>query len=38
MKSNLPPADLRRIWDLADYGKDGRLDKDEFGASRRGGA
>jgi len=29
-QSGLPNADLRRIWDLADAGKDGMLDRHEF--------
>ena len=29
-QSELPQSDLRRIWDLADMTKDGRLDRHEF--------
>jgi hypothetical protein len=29
-RSQLPLPDLAKIWSLADYGKDHRLDKDEF--------
>ncbi|PIK33527.1 putative intersectin-1-like [Apostichopus japonicus] len=30
LQSNLPPAVLGQIWELADFNKDGRLDKLEF--------
>lgn len=30
MKSELPQDDLKKIWSLADYDKDGKLDVGEF--------